>query len=653
MHSSWGYPFLLLVVGFGTYLYPLTQLGYYWDDWEVVYLTHLANWKDLMGYFWFDRPFAWPYLIYDGLGVNPLNWHLLTFFLRFGAILFLYYSFLYLWPSRKYELRWMGLLLLVFPGFLQQSISTAYSRHFTSLFLFSLSLYLTARAVRGRSNNRFYWICSFLIGALQIFTIEYYAALELIRPVFLWFLLDETRWKKLRKVAVLWAPFLAAFLAFISWRIFHFPASLASNRWSKSISLLDRSAAVRLPNLAQKFFSDVFHLVFQSWFDKIYDPSIFNFAALITFVAIFLAVILALFSILTLSRSENGKDQFVYQALILGTAGLLLGGLPVWAIGKNITGGGRWDDRFSQAPMIGAVLLTVVITSILVRIRWQSLVLSIMLASAIVTQVVVVNKYRLDWQYQKSLYWQMYWRAPALSQNTAIYSQYIPSYWLPDYDASFAFSALYTDHQIGTKIPYWFFTSEQIAGMKIQPGKSISVSRRNIRFVGNGSDGIAIFYQPTKGCLRVLDPVFRADPIFTGYPSNLFSLSNLERIQPTSSHSPNEALFGSEPSSDWCYYFEKADLARQFHSWDTAINLYMQAKSLGLSAYGGGEYMPFIEAFARQNNFGEAVTLTVQAQKLTPGLKPLLCANWQNLQVGILIPGKVLLQVQSALGCSW
>ena len=582
------------------------------------------------------------------LGVNPFNWHLLTFFLRFAATLFFYHSLLYLWPSRKFELRWVGLLLLVFPGFLQQSISTAYSRHFTSLFLFSVSLYFTVRAVRGHSHSRFYWISSFLIGALQIFTIEYYAVLELLRPIFLWFLLEEHSWKKLRKVAVLWMPFFVVFLAFMAWRI---------NRWTQTVTVfIDRSAnqsvPVSLPNLMQKIFLDVFHLVFQTWFDKIYDPNILNLTATITFLAIFLAIALAFLSKLTLLRSENTKDQFVHQALLLGIAGLLCGALPVWLIGKSITAGGLWDDRFSQAPMLGAVLLTVAILSVLVRVRWQSLVLSLMLVSAIVTQVIVVNKYRLDWQYQKNLYWQMYWRAPMLSPNTAIYSKYIPSIWLPEYDASFAFSLLYANHPTGVNIPYWFFTSESIAEMKIRPEKPINASFRNIRFVGNGSDGISIFYQPSRGCLRILDPIYQADPIFIQYSPDLFPLSNLERIQPASSHSPNAAIFGSEPSSDWCYYFEKADLARQFGNWDTAIDLYKQARALGLSAYTGGEYTPFIEAFARKSDFENAVSLTMQAQKLTPGLEPMLCANWQNLNVDIRIPEDALHQVQSALECA-
>src|SRR5688500_15926520 len=113
-HSRWGYPLLLLLVGLVTYGYSITQLGFYWDDWEVVYLTQLASWEDLFEYFMFERPFAWPYPLYSAIfGASPLGWHLVTFLLRYGGVLLIYLTLENLWPSRKFELRWAGLLLLV------------------------------------------------------------------------------------------------------------------------------------------------------------------------------------------------------------------------------------------------------------------------------------------------------------------------------------------------------------------------------------------------------------------------------------------------------------------------------------------------------------------------------------------------------------
>ena len=39
--KPWFYPVALLLIGFVTYNYALTSLGYYWADWEIVMFTKL------------------------------------------------------------------------------------------------------------------------------------------------------------------------------------------------------------------------------------------------------------------------------------------------------------------------------------------------------------------------------------------------------------------------------------------------------------------------------------------------------------------------------------------------------------------------------------------------------------------------------------
>src|SRR5512138_2775103 len=59
--KPWFYPLALLLIGLLAYAYQLGALGFYWDDWEVVFLLHTKDAALLYGYFAFDRPFAWPY----------------------------------------------------------------------------------------------------------------------------------------------------------------------------------------------------------------------------------------------------------------------------------------------------------------------------------------------------------------------------------------------------------------------------------------------------------------------------------------------------------------------------------------------------------------------------------------------------------------
>ena len=197
--KPWFYPAALLLIGLLSYGYALTSMGYFWDDWEVVFLLNTKNLPLLYGYFAFDRPFAWPYqLMYSMFAMNPIAWHLMTLLLRWGGILLLYLTLRLLWPRYDSYFRWLGALLIVYPGFFQQSISAAYNRHFTAFFLFGLSIYLMALAVKQPKRAWFLFPLSWLLAFIQVFTIEYFVGLELIRPLVLWFLIYEEKGKRIR-----------------------------------------------------------------------------------------------------------------------------------------------------------------------------------------------------------------------------------------------------------------------------------------------------------------------------------------------------------------------------------------------------------------------------------------------------------------------
>ena len=84
----WFYPIALLLIGLITYAYQIAALGFYWDDWEVVFLLNAKSPALLYGYFAFDRPFAWPYqVMYALFGLSPIAWHLATLLLRWGVLL--------------------------------------------------------------------------------------------------------------------------------------------------------------------------------------------------------------------------------------------------------------------------------------------------------------------------------------------------------------------------------------------------------------------------------------------------------------------------------------------------------------------------------------------------------------------------------------
>ena len=56
--------------------------------------------------------------------------------------------------------------------------------------------------------------------------------------------------------------------------------------------------------------------------------------------------------------------------------------------------------------------------------------------------------------------------------------------------------------------------------------------------------------------------------------------------------------FGPELPQGWCYYYQKADLARQEGDWDEIARLGNDAQKLDLHPNDQIEWMPFLQAYA-------------------------------------------------------
>ncbi len=640
--KRWFYPAALLLIALVTYGYQIGALGFYWDDWEVVFLTSTKSPALLYGYFAFDRPFAWPYqLMYDLFGLQPVAWHLVSLLLRWGAVLLFYLSLKEIWPRMQGPLRWLGALLVVYPGFFQQSTSAAYNRHFTALFIFMLSVYLMVLAVK--QPRRAWWLLalSWVAGLLQIFTIEYFAGLELVRPAILWLLVNregmDSRREALRKTALLWLPFIALFGIYMAWRLFIFPAGIATREYAGDFKLLadfQPSFLAGVFALLTRMFLDLLYAVVQVWVGAFTAQDSLTLQSKAAWFALVLGALIAgLFALLQPADDDErtGKQQSRLPMFLLGAWAFLVSGLPIWLTSKQLTGGGRWDDRFALPMMFGAALMAVAIVLWLVRASQRRSVLSVLLLFSVATQAVIVNRYRLDWQEQREYYWQLYWRAPALQPQTAIISFEQPSIMVPGYDTSEALNVLYGGAPSGGLMPYWFFTNDHSLNFDLLPGKRISYSFRNLRFQGNTSEAIAVIHQGEDRCLQVLDSVYAGEPFYEAGQEQLLPLSDVSRIRVDISDPPNRQVFGAEPPHDWCYFFEKADLARQFGDWSTVLKLEKQARGQGLAPGFGPEYVPFIEAHARTGDWQKAYDLSMDAEVSVREMEPLLCSTWARL----------------------
>jgi len=650
------YAAALFVIGALSYLYALPSLGYYWDDWEVVFLLNARDPALFDGYFAFDRPFAWPYrVMYSVFALHPAAWHIVTFALRWGGILLLVYALIELWPRQSLHLKWFGALMLVYPGFLQQSISGAYNRHFAAFFVFSLSIYLMIRALRSQRGMWPLAIGSWLTTAVHVFTIEYFVGLELVRPILLWLIHSQdkraTRLASLRRTILMSLPYAVILAFYLWWRLSVFPATIPVANYAGDFKLLQDfhgSALTGILAFLTRALLDLIYATLQVWFVVLGDSSAWTLQSKIAWFAVALASVLTcLFAYIHDPAASRPRENLPRSLFWCGLSAFLVGAVPIWLTSKQLSAQGRWDDRFALAPMLGACLLAVWLVAAFIRPRWQRFVLSLLLFASISTQVLVANRYRLDWAVQTAYYWQLAWRVPRLLPGTAIVSFEQPSASVPGYDASFAMNLLFRGEPVDGRLPYWFFTNDRFLNFELRPEKAISYKDRNLTFKGNTSQAISIIHQGEQRCLQVMDAVYADQPFYGANQEQLVSISNpADVVENVALLPPDPQIFGSEPAHTWCYYFQKADLARQSEDWDAVLALERQARADGFAPGFGPELLPFIEAHARQGTWNEALDLSRQANKIVDEMEPLLCSTW--LRLGRL-PGADAVALEHAL----
>jgi hypothetical protein len=156
-------------------------------------------------------------------------------------------------------------------------------------------------------------------------------------------------------------------------------------------------------------------------------------------------------------------------------------------------------------------------------------------------------------------------------------------------------------------------------------------------------DTVVVYYAPETGkCLWVLSPQDGDNPELPSLSKGMLPLSNLGRIEPErqAAEPPPTDIFGPEPPHDWCYYFQKADLARQMGDWQRVAQLGDEAQKLGYSPNNPQEWIPFIEGYARTGRWEEAIQRTEQVHRINFRVDPRLCDVWDRLLEVGAPPGK-------------
>ena len=250
-----------------------------------------------------------------------------------------------------------------------------------------------------------------------------------------------------------------------------------------------------------------------------------------------------------------------------------------------------------------------------------------------------------------------------MTGGTALLSNELPVIHYTDNSLSAPLNWIYDPNNDPERMRYLLLyptlRNETLLG-NLQPGYSYELDYLATTFRGSTDKLLVVYYQP-PGCLRILDPeVEQENWTVPVYLREALPVTNLAMIQPAPpagqpAPRPPAEIFGAEIATGWCYYYEQADLARQFGQWQTVIEL-------GESAWAEGDYpndpierFPFIEGYAHTGSWTRALDLSREALAVTPVMKQPVCRLWQRIARQTTVDAQqaeTLRTVRAEFGCS-
>lgn len=622
---------ILSVLGIIGYGIISIWCGFYYDDWPFAWIAHRLGPTEFIEAFKPYRPFLGPIFLITTSVLNevPLLWHFFNLIIRILLSISTYWSLKKIWPDHQRSIFWISIFFLVNPGFNQQWVSMTHSNqafipHLAQIISFGLMIFI----IKKPKSHFFLKLSALIFTFIGIFSTEYFLSLELLRPLLIWMVLEKNHpERKTRFIRLLkeYAPYLLILISNIVW-LYYYQSSSAYSSYRISVlsqilnnpfefflsTFIDFLGSFSLAGF--KIWANLFNLLMN------FENSISSLIGVLVFFVTFLFLYLFLirgkrsFWIHTDKDITQEGDHWPLQAMLLGGFGMLLGRLPSWSIGLPLSTSFP-NDRLMMPLLFPSSIFIIGLIEYLIIQNYRKTILLMLICSLSVSHHFLIgNTYRRDWDMQNDFLQQLSWRAPGLDKGTLLLTHELPMQYVTDNSMSAAINWLYEPNNISKEISYMLAYTKARPGSallpKIEPGTPVSYPYRTMRFKSN-LDQSLVFYFPTNGCLRILDSVYTNKEFFPDAPYQLTDaifISNLSVINPyEKSDLSRPFLVNLGQDNNWCYYFQKADLARQQQKWDEIVDLYEVAKSRGLRAENPNEYLVYIEALMHLGRFDQAL----------------------------------------------
>lgn len=608
---------LILVIAGIAYLPLVSQIGYLNDDWYLMYDMQVKDAGFFHEIFGIDRPGRALAMIplFSLFGFDPFWYHLSAFLFRaFGGV-FVYWTMRMLWGERRNLFALVtGMLFAIYPGFLSMPNAIDYQSHILGLFLATLSVALTVRSVLTveRTQKILLIAGSILTGWGYLSQMEYFVGIEVFRfaciALLMWRTQGENFRQKAGKIVSASLPFLLIAAGFLVWRLFFFESERRATDVGAQLSQFLSSPMTGLWWL-NYLIQDFFTVTLVAWSLPMYQlafPMRLKDMAAGSALAIVAAAAL-LYGIRWVggksSEIDSGSDTGRMRETLFISLFTMAGGLiPIILVNRHVT----LPDysRYSLIASIGAVMLLALLIEGIARRGTQIAVLGILVSIAALTHYGNTIRYAYETEATRNFWWQAAWRAPMIEEGVTLLASYPGSSLSEDYfiwgPANFIY---YPEKQnnvpVVVKLPAAVLNGETVN--KVLTNGSIETPLRRGNYLERDFGNILVMIQSRSDtCVRFIDgDAPELSPMDAERLVLVAPYSRLDAvITDGESPTPPVAVFGAEPERGWCYYYQKADLARQRGDWEQIPLLHKEALENGYYPNDSLEWMPFFQAYA-------------------------------------------------------
>lgn len=619
--SRWFEILLLALISALTYLPRIGEMGYYRDDWYFLYDALVSGPRALIEVALHTRPIRGPLyaLYFSWFGFNPFPYHVVMYLTRLLGGIGAWWLFNLMWEKKRTANFFMAVLFVLFPGFLWWVAGFEFQPYVLSVGLQAFSIAFTLKAVSSTAvPKRLGWtVAALLSGWAYLALVEYAIGMEVLRLISVYlYLRRENPAASLAALAERllkkYAPHLLIPGVFLFWYQFLFDNWRKAQEAGTQLSALFSSpltALWRLVELARSWLNVALFAWVVPFYQNFYNNRLKDIAIGLSFAALILAVVVwALRYLKETDETENDGNTRPWrnEVLWVGFLGTLGGVLPVVLANRVVT-----FERISQytlpASLAGVVFLSGLLHSVFPH-RLRSVLLAGLIGLAALSHHGLAAQAVQEERLIAGFWRQVVWRAPGIRSGTTLVAYYPGINYAEGNDvvwgpANFIYYPNWQGH-MPVDVPLPASRLEQDSLLQIITGnKSFEQTDLVIKFVHTETNykNQLILTQPSpNACVHVLEPHW--PDLSVNDPPFIHAAYRNSKIENILSEAEPPAMppygFGHELPRGWCYYYQKAGLARQQGNWDEIARLGEEVKQRNLTPNDPIEWMPFLQAYA-------------------------------------------------------